>query len=104
MTVYPEKHPYSAVLSDHSSRKQQAKPGYLLTLIFRSYFFKYQRRINGVCRFLPSRRRWIIESMFNLSVSAIFLLFVRACGVKTLVFRVVPYISNDKENETDAIH
>lgn len=43
-----------------------------------------------VLSILPSRRRWIIESMFNLSVSAIFLVFVRACGAKTLVFRVVP--------------
>lgn len=32
----------------------------------------------------------MIESMFNLSVSAIFLVFLRACAAETLVFRVEP--------------
>lgn len=45
----------------------------------------------------------MIESMFNLSVSAIFPLFVGALGAKTLGFRVVPWISNDKESEADAL-
>lgn len=38
----------------------------------------------------PSNRRWIIESMFNLSGSAIFFIFWRSRAVKTLVFRVAP--------------
>lgn len=44
----------------------------------------------------------MIESMLSLSVSAIFLLSLRACVPKTLVFRAAPYVSNDRGEKRHA--